>query len=126
MRLFTKIGFLFLFLQGSAVFAAGDAFTQAQFDHLQSAGQPVVVHIHAAGCDDCKAQDAILSKIMALPELKKVTFLQINFDEQKEVLKQFNAPKQSTLIVFKEGQEQQRSTGDTQDDSVESLVRKSL
>ena len=126
MRFFIKIGLLFLFLQGSAVFAAGDAFTQTQFDSLQSAGQPVVVHIHAAWCDDCKTQDAILSKMMALPELKKVTFLQVNFDEQKEVLKQFNASKQSTLIVFKDGKEQQRSIGDTQDDSVESLVRKGL
>lgn len=126
MRFFTKIGLLFLFLQGGAVFAAGEAFTQAQFDSLQSAGKPVVVHIHAAWCDDCKAQDAILSKMMALPELKKITFLQVNFDEQKEVLKQFNASKQGTLIVFKDGQEQQRSIGDTQDDSVESLVRKGV
>lgn len=126
MKFFTKIGFLFLLLQGNAALAAGDAFTQSQFDSLQSAGQPVVVHVHAAWCGSCKAQDVILSKVMGLPEFKKVTFLQVNFDDQKEALKQFNASKQSTLIVFKEGQEQGRSIGDTHGDSVESLVRKGL
>lgn len=86
----------------------------------------MVVHVHATWCASSKAQDVILSKVMALPEFKKITFLQVNFDEQKETLKQFDVSEQSTLIVFKAGQEQGRSTGDTQDDSIESLVRKGL
>ncbi len=126
MKFFAKIGFFFLLLQGNLSLAAGDAFTQSQFDSLQRAGQPVVVHVHATWCASSKAQDVILSKVMALPEFKKITFLQVNFDEQKETLKQFDVSEQSTLIVFKAGQEQGRSTGDTQDDSIESLVRKGL
>lgn len=117
---------IFLLLQAVAVYAAGQAFTSSNFDALEKAGKPIVVHIHADWCPTCKSQDAILSPFIQSPEFKGVTFLQVNYDDQKDVLKKFNVLKQSTIIVFKNGKEVGRVVGDTKAASVDSLIRKSL
>lgn len=60
------------------------------------------------------------------PEFKGVTFLQVSFDDQKDVLKKFNVANQSTIIVFKGGKEVGRSVGDTKYMSIDALAKKSL
>ncbi len=121
-----KAVFTFILFQAVSVFAAGQAFTQANFDALQAAGKPVVVHVHADWCPTCRSQDAILNPLIKSPEFKGVTFLQVNFDDQKDALKKFNVANQSTIIVFKGGKEVGRSVGDTKAPSVDALVKKSL
>lgn len=121
-----KTVLLFAMLHAGAVFAAGHAFTQAEFDALNKAGKPVVVHVHADWCPTCRAQDPILSTLIKDPEFKDVNFLQVDFDAQKSIVKAFNVSQQSTLIVFKGGKEQARSTGDTQKPAITALVKKAL
>lgn len=113
-------------LQCSSAFAAGQAFTQSNFDALLKAGKPVVIHIHASWCPTCKAQDPILNTEIKSPEFKDVTFLEVNFDTEKSFLKTHNVSAQSTILVFKDGKEVGRSTGDTKQPSIDSLVKKSL
>jgi thioredoxin 1 len=126
MKHLIKAIFAFILFQAASVFAAGQAFTQANFDALQAAGKPVIVHVHADWCPTCKSQDAILNPLMKSPEYKGVTFLEVNFDGQKDVLKKFNVSNQSAIIVFKGGKEVGRSVGDTKASSVDALVKKSL
>jgi len=118
---------VFLLLQaGAAVsaFAAGQHFTQAQFDALNNSGKSIVVHVHADWCPTCRAQDPIVSALIKDPAFKNVSFLEVDFDAQKEVVKAFNVSQQSTLIVFKGGKEQGRSTGDTRKASLDALISK--
>ncbi|ASU41520.1 thiol reductase thioredoxin [Herbaspirillum sp. meg3] len=120
---------VFLLLQAgvaSTVFAAGQHYAQAQFDALNKSGKPVVVHVHADWCPTCRAQDPIVSALIKDPAFKNVSFLEVDFDAQKDVVKAFNVTQQSTLIVFKGGKEVGRSTGDTRKASIDSLINKAL
>jgi thioredoxin 1 len=112
---------------GSVALAGGKkSFDQAAFDAAQAAGKPILVEITASWCPTCKAQAPILSRLRSDPRFKELASFDIDFDSQKDLLKKFNVQKQSTLIVFKGKQETGRSTGDTNADSIEALLGKSI
>lgn len=117
--------FLFLMLTGLS-FAGEEAFTQAAFDQLQKDGKPILVAIHADWCPTCRAQAPIVSKLIKQDEFQAINALRVDFDQQKEVVKEFKATAQSTLIVFKGGQEVGRSLGDTTEDGIRGLLNKTL
>ena len=50
----------------------------------------------------------------------------VDFDTQKDVVRQMGATMQSTLVVFRGKQEIARSVGDTNADSIRATVRRSL
>ncbi|MDP3333769.1 MAG: thioredoxin family protein [Methylococcaceae bacterium] len=107
-------------------FAGEEAFTQAAFDQLQKDGKPILVAIHADWCPTCRAQAPIVSKLIKQDEFQAINALRVDFDQQKEVVKEFKATAQSTLIVFKGGQEVGRSLGDTTEDGIRGLLNKTL
>lgn len=120
---------LFLFLalaQSVLAFAAGQPFNQEQFNTLMKEGKPVVIHVHAPWCSNCKAQDPIINSEINSPVYKGVTFLELDFDTQKKVLKEFNVSTQSTILVFKQGKEVGRLTGNTKAADIETLTKKAL
>lgn len=108
------------------VHAAGQPYTQDKLDALNKAGQPALVFIHAPWCPTCRAQDAVLDKLLPSPEFKAITTLKVDFDTQKAVVKAFGVQYQSTLIVFKGGKEVARVTGETDRDKIATLLRKAL
>ena len=116
-----------LFLMFARVaFAGEEPFTQAAFDRLQQEGQPILVSIHANWCPTCRAQEPIVSKLLKQGDYQRIHALRVDFDQQKDVVKEFKAIKQSTLIVFKGGQEVGRSLGDTSEEGIEALLNKAL
>jgi thiol-disulfide isomerase/thioredoxin len=126
MKTFRKLILFFGLTQSVFVFATGQAFTQSQFDSLMKKGKPVIVHVHASWCPTCKAQNPVLDSEMKSPTYKDVTFLEVDFDSQKDVLKAFNVSTQSTILVFKQGKELGRSTGVTNPANIEDLTKKIL
>jgi len=117
--------FLFLMLVGPT-FAGEEAFTQTAFDRLQKEGLPILVSIHADWCPTCRAQAPIISKLLKQDDFKHINALRVDFDQQKEVVRAFKANAQSTLIVFKGGQEVGRSLGDTTEEGITGLLKKAL
>ena len=117
--------FILAFATGAA-FAADTPFTQGNFDALQKSGKPTLVMIHADWCPTCKAQAPILGQLLGSPEFKGINALRVDFDSQKDVVKAFKATMQSTLIVYKDGKEVGRSTGDTKKDSITALLKKAV
>lgn len=107
---------------------AGDksGFAQADFDAAQKAGKPILVEITAPWCPTCKAQAPILGELREQPKFKELRVFAVDFDNQKDVVKSLKAQNQSTLIVFKGGQEVGRSVGDTKRESIEALLTKAL
>lgn len=101
-------------------------FDQKAFDAAQAAGQSILIEVHASWCPVCKRQKPILAKLGTEPKFKNMVSFEIDFDLQKELVRRFNAPKQSTLIVFKGRKEMGRSTGDTNPDSLAQLLAKGL
>ena len=99
------------------------AFTGDAFKAALASGKPVLVAIHAVWCPTCKAQAPILEGLLKGRFSDMVAF-RVDFDDQKDVVRQFGAQMQSTLIVFRNGAEVGRSVGDTDPASIEALLAK--
>jgi len=124
-KILSSIALVALF-QTTVAFAAGDPFIQSKFDALENSGKPIVVHIHADWCSTCKAQDVVLNRLIKLPDFKNVSFLQVDFDNQKTVVRSFKANMESTIIVFKGKKELDRGMGETNTSKIEALVKKAI
>jgi thioredoxin 1 len=101
-------------------------FDQGQFDAARASGKPVAVVFHADWCPTCRAQAPVLKTLSQTPELKAVTVYVANFDTEKTLKKSLAVTQQSTIVVFKDGKESARSTGDTQRDSLAALLRHAI
>jgi len=106
--------------------AAEVPFDQAKFDAARAAGEPVAVVFHADWCPTCRAQAPLLKDLTQQPEFAPVTLYVANYDTEKGLKKSLGVTKQSTIVVFKGGKERARSTGDTHEDSLASLLRQAL
>ena len=126
MKVLRKLTFFLLLAQSAIVLAAGQPFTQSQFDKLIKENKPIIVHVHATWCTNCKAQNSVLNSEMKSPAYKEVTFLEVDFETQSDILKQFNVSMQSTIIVFKQGKEVGRFTAKTKLSDIEELTKKAL
>lgn len=111
-----------------SAFAADDIrpFSPADFSAAQKAGKPILVEIHAGWCPTCKAQAPIISELRREPRFKDLIVFRVDFDSQKEAVKQFGARQQSTLIAFKGLAEAGRSVGDTGKASIGALLAKAI
>jgi len=107
-------------------FADVTPFTAQAFQDAQNADKPILVEIHASWCPTCKAQKAILSDLFSKPKFKDMVVLRVDFDSQKDIVNEFGARIQSTLIVYKGSKEVGRSVGDTDPDSIAALLEKAL
>ncbi|MDZ4151206.1 thioredoxin family protein [Methylicorpusculum sp.] len=116
---------VFLLFAGSAV-AGEQPFTQKAFEQQQKEGKPTLVSVHADWCPTCRAQAPIVKSLLEQPPYNQINALRVDFDQQKDVVKSFRVLKQSTLIVFKNGQEVGRSLGDTNPEAIETLLKKAL
>jgi thioredoxin 1 len=101
-------------------------FDAKAFEDAQTAGKAILVEITAPWCPTCKAQAPILAKLSSTPKFKDMVRFNIDFDSQKDLLRKFNVRMQSTMIAFRGKQEVGRSTGDTNPDSIERLLEKSI
>lgn len=124
--MFKKLLFTLTLLFPLFAQAAGQPYTQDKLDALNKAGKPALVFIHAPWCPTCRAQDAVLDKLLLTAEFKPLTTLKVDFDDQRDVVKAFGVRYQSTLIVFKGGKEVARVTGETDSDKIAALLRKAL
>jgi thioredoxin 1 len=119
---------LVLFLGFAPLARAGEpvAYDAAAFAGAQAAGKPILIHVTAPWCSNCAKQKPILSGYYASPEFKDLVVFIVDYDSQKDLLRQFNVRTQSTLIVFHGAVEKGRSTADTNAASLKALLVKSL
>jgi thioredoxin 1 len=114
-------------LPSATAFAAEEKpFTRQAFLAAQSDGKSILVEIHASWCPTCAAQKPILGKLFADPKFKSLAVFRVDFDSQKDEVRNFKARIQSTLITFKGNEEIARSVGDTNADSIADLLALAL
>lgn len=101
-------------------------FDAKAFAAAQDAGKPILVEIHAGWCPTCKAQKPILDKLSGQPKYSGIERFRVDYDAQKDAVKQFGAKVQSTLVVFKGRNETARSVGDTDEARIRALLDKAL
>ena len=118
--------FLMMALLSTQVFAAGQTYNQQVFENLISQGKTVVVHIHADWCGTCKAQDVQINAAMNTAEFKDVTFLEVDYDGQRKSVTFFKAKIQSTIIIFKNGKEIDRSATEREAAELQAFLKKAL
>lgn len=98
-------------LATALVHAAGDVpgaepFTEARFRALQAEGALILVDVAADWCPTCRRQKTILARFQEQHPEAGLRILTVDFDRQKEWVKHFKAPRQSTFILFR-GEAQQ-------------------
>ena len=106
----------------SAAAAEPTAFTDTAFAAAQQAGKPILVHVNASWCPTCAQQRPILDKLEHSAELGDLMVFTVDFDSQKDVLRELNVQEQSTLIVYAGKTEKGRATGITDPDQIHALL----
>lgn len=98
------------------------AFTDSAFHAAQQAGKPILIHVNAGWCPTCARQRPILTQLEHSAELGDLTVFTVDFDSQKDVLREFGVQQQSTLIVFNGKTEKGRATGITDPEAIRHLL----
>jgi thioredoxin 1 len=78
-----------------------EAFTPERFATLQEQGALILLDVYADWCPTCARQQQILSDYREKNPEVPLHVLTIDFDDQKQYVKQFRAPRQSTLILYR-------------------------
>ncbi len=97
-------------------YSAG-AFAAAQADDA-----PIVVHVIADWCPTCHVQRPIVQSIAGDPANPDLLVFEIDYDGDKNVLRQFDVRFQSTLIAFRGSTERARAVGVTNPTAVADLI----
>jgi thioredoxin 1 len=115
-----------LILMTAPAMAGERPYDAATLDRMLAAGQPVVVDFHADWCPTCRAQAPIVKDLLSTPELKNLTVLIADYDTEHALRKSLNVANQSTFVVFRQGKEVARSTGDTSREGLAKLFKKAI
>jgi thioredoxin-like negative regulator of GroEL len=114
-------------LAAAPALASGpQAYNAKAFAEAQKSGKPILIAVHASWCPTCHAQSPILNDLSNAPKFKNLIYFIVDYDRQKDVVRQLGVRTQSTLIVFKGDREQARSAGDTNKASIAALLDKTL
>jgi len=82
-----------------------EPFTDERFDALQAEGAVVLIDVWAPWCPTCRRQREILAEFQAEHPEVDITILEVSYDDDKDLVRRFRAPRQSTLLLFR-GDEQ--------------------
>jgi thioredoxin 1 len=76
-------------------------FTPERFAELQEQDALVLLDVFATWCPTCAQQQKVLADYRAQHPDVPLHTLTIDFDEQKEFVRKYGAPRQSTLILYR-------------------------
>lgn len=102
------------------------AYDAAAFEQARAAGKPLVVLIHAVWCPTCASMDRTLAAMQQSERFTPVGFYHVDYDEQKSVVRTYKVSAQSTLIVFKDGEEVARTIALTDPAALQAFVAQAL
>jgi thiol-disulfide isomerase/thioredoxin len=88
-------------------------FEKELFDKLQANGEVVLVDVYAPWCPTCKKQQKVIGQYFSANPESKVKVLVVDYDNQTEWVKYFKAPRQSTLYLYKNGEQKWFSVAET-------------
>jgi thioredoxin 1 len=96
---------MLLALSTSAMALEKEKFTMERFEALQKEGAVIMVDIFASWCPTCARQQEVIADYRAKNPDNVFHILEVDFDSQKEWVRHFRAPRQSTILVYA-GEEQ--------------------
>ncbi len=93
-----------------------EPFTQARFDELQREDALVLVDVWAPWCPTCAQQQPLIAAYQEAHPEANLRVLRVDFDSQKDVVSKLDAPRQSTLILYKGTEREWFSVAETRQD----------
>jgi thioredoxin 1 len=102
---------------------ARSSYSDAAFKSAAKSGRPVLIEFHADWCPTCRAQEKVVNALVGQSEYSNVVVLRVLFDSEKNLLRRFGVRQQSTLIVFKDGEEMARAVGMTNASDIAALLK---
>lgn len=110
----------------SAIGANKEAFTQERFEALQADGKVILVDVYATWCPTCKKQQQALSQFQAENPEAEFHILVVDFDKNKKWVRQFRAPRQSTLLLYVGDRQHWFSVAETRYDVIAQELNKAI
>lgn len=95
----------FIALLSFSAIAQKQPFNETLYQQYQESGTVFLVDVFANWCPTCKKQSQIIDQYFADNPDSKIQVLVVDYDDQKEWVSHFRAPRQSTLLLYK-GNEQ--------------------
>lgn len=124
------IRFAFLVLMGlawaAAALAADRPFEREAFEKAQKSGRPILLAVHADWCATCRTQEPLIESLLEQPKFRDFVVFRVDFDKQKDVVRQLRVQWQSTLIVYRGTKELARSTAATTEEAIAAQLAKAL
>ena len=90
-----------------------------------ASGKPVIVHVRAWWCLQCRAQASILDSLKNDPAYNGVSFFRVDYDKQKDVVAKLDCPR-ATLIAYKGGKEVARMSWETSQEAVLKILKAAM
>lgn len=75
-------------------------FDATAFAAAQAQKRPILIDVKAWWCPVCASQSRSIKRETAAATYNTLVIFNVNYDRQKDVLRQFNVTKQATLIGF--------------------------
>ena len=98
-------------------------YNKADFDKALSEGKIVIVSSWIKYCTSCASQMKVLNK--AINEFDNIEYFAFDVTN-KEIANSFNVQYQTTLLIFKDGNEVYRSIGETSKDLIYKAIKSSI
>ena len=114
--------FWIIFLNSNAI-AKETTYNKEAFDKALSEGKVVVISSWIKYCTSCASQIKVLNK--AKNEFENIEYFAFDVTN-KEIAKLFNVQYQTTLLIFKDGNEVYRSIGETNKELIYKAIQSSI
>lgn len=110
---------LALLVGGNDAFAQSkESFTAERFAELQEEGALILLDVFADWCPTCAGQQKVLAAYREQHPDVPLHTLTIDFDNQKKYVREFEAPRQSTLILYHGEERVWFSVAETREDVI--------
>ena len=108
-------------LTSSALAGERRPYDATAFAAAQARNAPIVIHVTAPWCPTCQAQRPIVQLLVDDPANPDLIVFDVDFDTEKDVLREFGVRQQSTLIAFRGFEERARAVGITESAAIVAL-----
>ena len=98
-------------------------YSQAAFNQAQAAGEVVLIDVYADWCPTCERQQLIIDAYFEEVPNSQVKVMVIDFDKDKDSVKLYKAPRQSTLYIYKNGEQKYFSVAETRRRKIHQAMR---
>ncbi len=110
--------FVALTLSVSAWGLESEPFSNERFAELQADGELVLIDIFAPWCPTCARQHEVLKAYRAAHPGVDLHILSVDYDKDRQYVRQLRAPRQSTLLLYKGETQFWYSVAETREDVI--------